>query len=129
MADVQNIETRFYVGRINRRTATVEVISFDDWNGLFGTNAIPTPQQSFPDPQQANRVINALNGLYDDKGIKDFRCYLLRNVENITHIVGDVDQSYVDVFNEFYNLNEDGTPQEPEVPTEPVPELPAEETP
>lgn len=127
MEDKQNIETRFYVGRINKKQNIVEVVSYDDWNGLFTTNSEPTPAQSFPDAPQANRIITALNGMYDDKGVTDFRCYLLRNVENLTHVVGDIDENFSAVFNAYFNVEED-VPTEPPA-EEPVPELPAEETP
>lgn len=115
MADLQNIETRFYVGRINKRNNVVEVVSFDEWNGLFGVNSVPSPQFAFSEPAHANRVINALNGVYDDKGITDFRCYLLRNVENMTHVVGDVDEDFRAIFDDFFN-------DEEEVPEEEAPE-------
>lgn len=106
MPELQNIETRFYVGRINKRSGVVEVVSFDEWNGLFGVNSVPSPQYAFSEPAHANRVINALNGVYDDRGIKDFRCYLLRNVENMTHIVGDVDEDFRVIFDDFFKVEE-----------------------
>lgn len=122
MADVQKKEIRFYVGRINRRAGTVEIISFDEWNGLFGTYSTPSPQYSFPEARQANLVISALNEIYDARGVHEFRCYLMRNVENSTHVVGDIDQSYLDVFNRYFNIGED----EEETPEETTPEEPTE---
>lgn len=122
MADVQKTEKRYYVGRINRRAGTVEIISYDEWNGLFGTYSIPSPQYSFPEPRQANLVISALNEIYDARGVHEFRCYLMRNVENSTHVVGDIDQSYLDVFNRYFNIGE----EEEETPEETTPEEPTE---
>lgn len=114
MADVQNTETRFYVGRINRRAGTVEIISFDEWNGLFGTYSTPSPSYSFDEPRQANLIINALNEVYDARNIQEFRCYLIRNVENSTHVVGNIDQSYLDVFNRYFEIGGDDEEEAPE---------------
>lgn len=117
MADVQKKETRFYIGRINRRAGTVEIISFDEWNGLLGTYSTPSPSYSFPETRQANLIISALNEIYDARGVHEFRCYLMRNVENSTHLVGDIDQSYLDVFNRYFGIDqEEEQPEEP--PTE-----------
>ena len=119
MADLQNIETRFYVGRINKRNNVVEVISFDEWNGLFGVNSVPSPQFAFSEAPHANRVITLLNKVYDDNGVTDFRCYLLRNIENMTHVVGDIDEDFKAIFDDFFKEEEE-TPEEttPEEPTE-----------
>lgn len=121
MADLQNIETRFYVGRINKRNEVVEVVSFDEWNGLFGVNSVPNPQFAFSKQAHANRVIALLNNVYDDNGVTDFRCYLLRNIENMTHVVGEIDEEFQSIFDNFFN-NEG----EPEVTPEETPEEPTE---
>lgn len=113
MADVQNVETRFYVGRINKPNATVEIIAYDEWNGLFMINSIATPQYAFPEQRQANILVNSLNNFYDEIGADDYRCYLLRNVENLTHVVGDIDENFKEVFNRYFNIDEDGNVIEP----------------
>ena len=120
MANYQNINEKTYVAKVSLRTEAVEFLHINEFNG--GTTMRPELEGvGYDDVQKANRIATHLNSIYETLGL-GFYCYVVRTVENNTHVITNIPDEYKTIVNNFFGVTpeEETTEEEPTTPEEPT---------
>lgn len=116
----QNVEHTFSVAKVSKQRKTVEFISLTEFNGLF--NARENMEAgAMKNAKLANMIVTYMNNLYLEAGL-DFYCYLVRNVENSTHVISDIPEEYQTIVTQYFQTEEPTT--ETPVEDEPTTDAP-----
>lgn len=105
--NIQTQDLKFYVARINKINERVEVLRMNQWNGLFDSLDSTDSDSAFNTAQAANQLAAGINLGYEDKGIKDYYCYVLRSVGNQVHLSESVPSDFYGILETFLDDNEE----------------------
>lgn len=104
MANVTSREIVFYVAKVGLRDKQVRYVAMNDYNGLIREQD-QKDGMGIVDQTKAGKLMNLLNALYEAFG-HEFHCYLVKDVENSTHVVTNLPEEYQSIVNELYGSSE-----------------------
>lgn len=105
--NIQTTDLRFYVARINRINERVEILRTNPWNGLIDSLDSPDADSDFKNSTLATQFANGLNAIYQENGLEDYYCYVLRESSSQTHISNNVPDPFYRILQEYAEVKEE----------------------